>query len=55
MRCLNKLIMIIKIIYKHKVIIKTIFNNYLNSNLIITKQFHLEQNNQFLQKQLIEA
>ena len=52
MASLNKLLIIM--IIKLKVIINTISIHLLNNNLIIIKQFHLEQNIQFLQKQLKE-
>ena len=52
MASLNKLLIIT--IIKIKVIINTISIHLLNNNLIIIKQFHLEQNIQFLQKQLKE-
>jgi len=52
MASLNKLLIIT--IIKLKVIINTISIHLLNNNLIIIKQFHLEQNIQFLQKQLKE-
>ena len=52
MASLNKLFIIM--IIKLKVIINTISIHLLNNNLIIIKQFHLEQNLQFLQKLLKE-